>query len=587
MHLLFFQWNKLLVILSLAFTVVIAILLAKTCYFELIVKCDTSLVGILCPRLSCELTTGSRKNIDNLQQQTETFKLLINGSSTHCFGRDKRGRICRFRNFCYSPKFDKYIFFHGVETSQRGVPKNRYDPALLDLTSVDDHNTQYFNYVDFPASSVGVDFKDIELVESPSLLFHRFNPNNLMHVIHDDLIPLWMTLKLLFTPSGYSPVQLVMMDGNEKGPWFELYQLVSKSILLKDDVQKWELTCFKDIVVGLSKETTWYQYGFKVPQGPITEHTVSRSHLSLFAHEFMSNYKCREDDKQSVVLISRKQTRRILNQLEVSITLANFFKKEVAFLDFELQSVDDAICMIKNAVGLVGMHGAELILALFLPPGSAIVELFPYGINPDNYTPYKTLARIKGLEYVAWRNINPENTQSYPDRPPKQGGISHLPKSLQDKISSSTEVPKHLCCDDPFWLHRIYQDTFIDTTSLEACLSKLKSSQEEKSTSLEPLLYPDVVQQPSCLISRYEDGAVELRISWLPPINAKYVGSDDLKYQVLVQRDEDINVSAYELSNTELLLKNIEFKRHCKLWIRCKLEDIVGALSRTVNCTEL
>lgn len=587
MHLLFFQWSKLIWILSLAFTVFIAILLTKTCYFELIVSCDISLEGVMCPQLRCELTTGSRKNIDKLQQKAETLKLLRNGSSINCFGKDKRGRTCRFRNLCYSSKYDRYIFFHGAETSQRGLPKDRYEPALLDLTSVDDHNTQYFNFVDFPASSVGVDFKDIELLHSPTLLLHRFNPYNLMHVIHDDLLPLWMTLKMLFSSSRSSAVQLVMMDGNEKGPWFELYQLMSTSIFLKDDVQKRELICFKDIVVGLSKETTWYQYGFKVPQGPITEYTVSRSHLSLFAHEFMSHYKCRENAKQSVVLISRKQTRCILNQLEVSITLANFFKKEVTFLDFEFQSVNDAVCMIKNAVALVGMHGAELILALFLQPGSAVVELFPYGINPDNYTPYKTLARIKGLEYVAWRNTNPENTQSYPDRPPKQGGISHLSKSLQDKILSSTEIPKHLCCNDPFWLHRIYQDTFIDTTSLEACLSKLTSSQEENSTSQQLFLYPDVVQQPSCLFSRYEDGAMELSITWLPPINAKYVGKDDLKYQVLVQRDEDINVSAYELSNTELLLKNIEFKRHCKLWIRCKLKDIIGPLSTTVNCTKL
>ena len=581
-----FQWKALFLGFCLALPVLVALLLVRVCHFELVVSYDINTTSSINPQLRFVLSIGTKSVPNSTRKENTTFTLLGKGSSVYCFGKNKRDRICRFKNLCYSSKFDNYIFFHGGETSQQGLPRNRHDPALLDLTSVDDHNTQYFNFVDFPASSIGVHFHDIELKKYPALLFHRFNPSNLMHVIHDDLLPLWLTIKLSFASQLHSSLQLVMMDGRDQGPWFELYQFFSKNIFLKADALNRELVCFTDIVVGLSKESTWYQYGFKVPQGPIADSKASRYHLSLFAEEFLSHYECKKGSKHNVVLISRKQSRCILNEMEVSIALANYFKMEVTFLDFELHVFNEAICMVRNSVALVGMHGAELSLALFLQPGSAVVELFPYGVKPDQYTPYRTLAAIQGLQYVSWQNSNPRNTLSYPNRPPELGGISHLSKSMQDKILSSTEIPEHLCCSNPFWLHRIYQDTMVDTSSLEISLSMLKSNIDHVDQSQQPVLYPDAVQQPTCYILKHEDGRLALRIKWLPPINAKYIGGSNLKYQVLIQRDEDINVSAYELGETEFSLENIAFDKHCKLWIRCILKDIVGPLSTTVSCVD-
>ena len=577
------QERSFTIIFSSLFTVIIAMLLAKNCHIEINGWCDNS-TGLAGPRLKCELNTGLELETNSNSTLDEAFQALRNGSSVYCIGQTKKERTCRFQNLCFSSKFEKYLFFHGPATFQEGLPERRFDPALLDLSSIDDHNTQYFNYVDFPASSIGVDFHDIKFITKQSVLFHRFNPDNFMHVIHDDLLPLWLTNRLFFVPIQQAKVQLVMMDGRDKGPWFQLYQFISPHFHLKTDIMKNGLTCFKELVVGLSKETTWYQYGFKVPQGPIANYKANKIHLSLFADEVLSHFDCKENVKKYVILISRKQTRCILNQLEVSITLANFFKREVAFLDFETQSLNRAICLMRQAVALVGMHGAELTLALFLQPGSSVVELFPYGINPDQYTPYKTLANILGLQYVAWNNIYPENTRGYPDRLPKLGGISQLPESLQEKILSSEEIPDHLCCDDPFWLYRIYQDTVVDLNSLQLALSKLESNRVWENSSNHDFLYPDAAQEPSCLIQKEENNIWRLQITWKPPVNEKYIQEEHIKYQVVVQKDDDVDVSAYELNNTELVLKNGEFKSKYKVWIRCKLKDIVGPLSATINC---
>lgn len=80
------------------------------------------------------------------------------------------------------------------------------------MSSVANHNVQYFNFVDIPgnnslccliaqhehcnlylrmltlptASSIK-DF-DVSLVSDVSYLFRRFKPDNVMHVFHDDLV---------------------------------------------------------------------------------------------------------------------------------------------------------------------------------------------------------------------------------------------------------------------------------------------------------------------------------------------------------------------------------------------------------------
>lgn len=112
----------------------------------------------------------------------------------------------------------------------------------------------------------------------------------------------------------------------------------------------------------------------------------------------------------------------------------------------------------------VGMHGSILIMALFLPPGAILVEIFPYGIPAENYTPYRELAKITELhlQYLPWETRDPQQSVGYPDRPPSQGGLAHLKSEERQAVLDNERVAPHLCCSDPDWLYRIYQDTEID-----------------------------------------------------------------------------------------------------------------------------
>jgi protein O-mannose beta-1,4-N-acetylglucosaminyltransferase len=39
-------------------------------------------------------------------------------------------------------------------------------------------------------------------------------------------------------------------------------------------------------------------------------------------------------------------------------------------------------------------------MGIFMPPGSVLIELYPYAVPSDNYTPYRTMARLPGMDLV-------------------------------------------------------------------------------------------------------------------------------------------------------------------------------------------
>lgn len=110
------------------------------------------------------------------------------------------------------------------------------------------------------------------------------------------------------------------------------------------------------------------------------------------------------------------------------------------------------------------MHGSVLIMSLFMPRRSVLIELYPYAVPPEGYTPYKTLAGLKGMNlvYRPWKNTHKENNIPHPDRDMYHGGLVHLSDDERRKIEETLTVPPHVCCTDPYWLFRIYQDTKVE-----------------------------------------------------------------------------------------------------------------------------
>ncbi|KAM5157100.1 protein O-linked-mannose beta-1,4-N-acetylglucosaminyltransferase 2 [Mantella aurantiaca] len=527
-----------------------------------------------------------------IDYQAALYALVEDGTKMVCTGRMHTDRVCRFESLCFSTEAEEFVFFHSNSSIMLpNLGARRFQPALLDLSSVEDHNTQYFNFVELPAAALKFMPKPV-FVPDVALIINRFNPDNLMHVFHDDLLPIFYTMQQF--PDLDLDSRLFFMEGWGEGSHFDLYKFMSnKQPLLKDQLKTLgRLLCFTKAYVGLTKITTWYQYGFVQPQGPKANLLVSGNEIRHFAKFILGKLNVSSDQSATedyIVLFTRSINRLIVNEAELLLALAQEFQMRTITVSLEDNSFAEIVRLISNASMLVSMHGAQLVMSLFLPRGAAVVELFPYAINPDHYTPYKTLATLPGMElqYVAWQNTEEKNTVTYPERSWEQGGIAHLAVAEQQRIMKSKEVPRHLCCRNPEWLFRIYQDTKVDVPSLlKVIRGVVKTKPGSRKTKFANGLYPGKVRECKCQSSSFGSSVTKLSVSWQIPWNLKYLKVRDIKYEIWIQEQGENTYMPYILSyQNHTFSENIKPSTTYLVWIRCIFnKTLLGPFAEVLVC---
>eukprot|EP00118_Oscarella_pearsei_P003953 m.16436 g.16436 ORF g.16436 m.16436 type:complete len:588 (+) comp26925_c0_seq1:261-2024(+) len=565
------------------------------------------------------LTSERRESSNGENKANETTSDVTRGSSVFCQGDSPRTRSCRFKNLCYWPQGDEFLFFHGPDTVVDGLPDQRFDPAFLDLSSVSDHNTQHFEYTDLPASSLNSDrFRVGSYERGRHIIFNRFNPGNLMHVFHDDLLPVYFTLRqhqLDCADVSQCRYRLVMVDSHVNDVYIDLYRFLAPSgFLLKQDlVRRNGLVCFEDAIVGLSKLSTWYQYGFHRPQGAIPD-TRATGHL---LRQFVAFFKEKlglgsvasavlqrgpfpKDNvkPRSIVLLSRSLNRLILNENELSGSIQTHIEAPVHVVTVEMASLRDQIAAIMNASMLIGMHGSSLSLSLFLNEGTALVELYPYGVPAEEYQPYKALLGLPGMNvaYQSWANEKEENSITHPDYPPEYGGLGHLGEKEREEIMSRSRVLPHLCCENPEWLYRIYQDTFVDVPSVVKVVKKawqgaihiqdtLKAQESVVRNSLgSRKIFPAKVKNVSCSAVTKGGGTIGLQLSWNASWNRAYIHGE-VWYEIWIQQEGQGDYDAYMLQATEYVFtEKIQAASGYIVWVRSVIGNLEGPFSGSKQC---
>lgn len=506
-------------------------------------------------------------------------------SSVWCRGPSHVARTCTFKNLYYRGDTGDFVFLHGAGTTLVGDLNGRNDPALTDLSSVSDHGAFYFKFVDLPESAISQ--HPIVVVHTETLVMSRFNPDNLMHVLHDDLIPIFSTVRELRSCSSSEEIQnclnnltLFLTDKRQKGPYWQLYRTLVKNqrILRRGEMSEWYR--FKRAIVGLRKDSTWYQYGFTVPQGPLYAHTkTAGSEVQTFVKFFLHalNVPVTLQANRRALIISRTKNRLITNIDELVHMVQEHTDLEPLVVDLEGAPLHSVVMMLRETRLLVGMHGSALILLMFLQPGSAVLEMFPYGINPDNYTPYKTLAHLPEINvaYAAWRNTDKQKAVFHPEYEPQFGGIHHLPLETQEQILQVDEVSPHLCCENPNWLFHIYQDTAVDA-SVVPLLNKLTAHHiPGESNSLQPNMFPGPVVDLKCEIRHLFNESKQLAVSWVQPWNLVYIGFKQCRYEVWLQ--SDAGVEKIETDSTVLVKNTTESAFY--LWVKAVCNGHSGSFN--------
>ncbi|EDV21785.1 uncharacterized protein TRIADDRAFT_12816, partial [Trichoplax adhaerens] len=563
--------------------------------------------------------------------------LLQRGSSVWCWGNHSTNRICKFDHLCYSYNYDEFIFIHGLTKSIRdNLPDDRFNPTLLDMSSVEDHNRQYFNFVELPWQVISQKFNlnSSVIMNGNHLIFRRFYPSNIMHVIHDDLIPLYYTLRQ-YSNLYSDNIQVIFFDEEPPTHYAYLYNLFSNRLPLykkdlisllntrnhnnknnnnnnNNDNVHGSLICFQQVIVGISKMTTWYQYGFQssAPQGPIQRKLPNTFPYRTFTQFIMKklNIHCPistasqlESDDNVIVIMLRHSNRLIINVDRLKQFIADKYKRNVITLSIEDSqdyNITHQLSILScQTIGLIGMHGSALILGLFLPQNSFLLELFPYAINPHHYTPYKTMAGLPDIQlhYASWTNQISSHSIAHPEYPSQLGGINHLPHHQQEEIVGTVEVPLHSCCQDPNWLYHIYQDTVIEIESFSQQLTLLFDQQTQYWTTNEGQhrhlqFPPSRVDNITCSVG-YHQGKSNITITWDLPWTIKLCNQQQrqsykILFEIWLQQSNQESVIAYVTNETRLIISdNIDRNQLYYAWIRAIINDSTkGPFSNTLYC---
>jgi protein O-mannose beta-1,4-N-acetylglucosaminyltransferase len=294
--------------------------------------------------------------------------------------------------------------------------------------------------------------------------------------------------------------------------------------------------------------------------------------------------------------MSRKENRKILNEVELAMNIIKSTGLKVVMLNYESYSLAELISYVSHSKGVIAMHGSLLILGMFLKTGSFVIELYPYAVNPSNYTPYKTLSELPGmgLIYRPWVNTIKANSVGHPDWPPESGGVNHLEEDQQSVILAQTEVPQHLCCSDPSWLYHIYQDTIVETEEISSLVkSALSDKRAASSNNTELIFHPSRVQNLSCAMKSsnlvksetIKDSKPFLWLKWDTPWTASYFDTQTIHYEILLQKYGDLSnpVMSFQSLETGLVIDVEEFMYY-NVWVRCMINTNIPGPYTNVLC---
>lgn len=188
---------------------------------------------------------------------------------------------------------------------------------------------------------------------------------------------------------------------------------------------KGKKVCFKDIVFPLLPRMVFGMY-YNMPLIPgcygsgvfkaFNRHLLYRMNISD-----TFEYNAQKDPGTiRITFISRNtKFRKILNEDQL---ISSLKKKSRKFIVTKVDlnhhmAFSDQVNITANTDILIGIHGAGLTHALFLPDYSVLFEIY----NCEDEHCYKDLARLRGVKYLTWDKpdkIYPEDEGKHPDMGP-------------------------------------------------------------------------------------------------------------------------------------------------------------------------
>ncbi|EED11803.1 glycosyltransferase, putative [Talaromyces stipitatus ATCC 10500] len=199
----------------------------------------------------------------------------------------------------------------------------------------------------------------------------------------------------LFSEDGFENTQVIILDSQDDGPYFDLWGLFSKKPIKRiHEITDWSTITPTNIIIALagSSNPLW--------QGDWGSHSFDFYQAGIEVIENIFDVQAAQDSSTILVTyIDRRQKRRLIDQEEYLREVQERFPHiRVQNVDFASIPFKEQICILQKTDILVGVHGAGLPHAMFLKPKSVVVEILP---SSCNFNMFQHLARLRGHIYYS------------------------------------------------------------------------------------------------------------------------------------------------------------------------------------------
>ncbi|KAK6179932.1 hypothetical protein SNE40_012179 [Patella caerulea] len=236
-------------------------------------------------------------------------------------------------------------------------------------------------------------------------IFYHYGNSNYYHLHYDTLMPLYHYLyykkknnKNTALVPGVETKRLEVIDwttpafDDEDKFWNRVVSILSNA---SPDIDM--------LPVNLNLITTYDSICFKTayfgtPKIQRADEKFMKSFVMFVKNHF--NISHNQLDTNRVGLIKRSNRRRIRNEEELIKNIRKFTDADV--LVFENMTFQEQVQAVQSYTVLIGMNGAGLTNALYLPPGAVAIQMVPYKAQV-NFAEFAKLLKARG-PYLEWHN---------------------------------------------------------------------------------------------------------------------------------------------------------------------------------------
>ncbi|KAF8771662.1 protein O-linked-mannose beta-1,4-N-acetylglucosaminyltransferase 2-like [Argiope bruennichi] len=250
---------------------------------------------------------------------------------------------------------------------------------------------------------------------------YYFHGSNYFHLHYDTMLPLFVALHQDINKLSSGMKDVTLLPGievnrgegidwdtdafdDQNSYWMQMLQMLSKPHRLLPLDRK---------LAGINKTICFQEAYFGTPKVDFSSPDLLQSYAD-FAKKTFGIKPIKSTDKTGkpkIGLIHREGRRKILNEDELIKSIASVASVDV--LDFSQMSVKEQIQKVQQYNVLIGMNGAGLVNALYLPKTSVAVQLVPYKAQL-NVEEFANLLKTRG-PYLEWHNNHPELDRRIPE----------------------------------------------------------------------------------------------------------------------------------------------------------------------------